>query len=87
MAPCSRWWLGRNPSEIVQAEWVKIVYRNALKWPNVQKVFWAFFRDTDHFKDGVDYFCLVRRDFSLKPAYACFKDLAQQSVAQTIPTP
>jgi hypothetical protein len=70
------WWLGKNPSEIQQAEWVRLVYSEALTWLNVEKIFWAFFRDTPgHFKDGVDYFGLVRNDFSLKAAYKTYQSL------------
>ena len=64
------WWLGANPTEEQQAQWLKAVFAHVPSWPNIERVFWAFFRDTPgHFKDGVDYFGLVREDFSLKPAY------------------
>jgi hypothetical protein len=71
------WWLGKNPDEATQAKWVEGVYSALLKSPNVEKVFWAFFRDTSgHWNNGVDYFGLVRWDFSPKPAYAAFKNLS-----------
>jgi hypothetical protein len=70
------WWLGGVPTEIQQAEWLKNVYTNALKWKGVEKIFWAFLRDTDkHFKNDVDSFGLLRLDFSPKPAYHAFKKL------------
>jgi len=71
------WWDGPNPTEEEQARWVSAVYEEALSWKGVQKVFWAFFRDTDgHFKNGVDYFGLVRNDFSKKPAFEAYKVVA-----------
>jgi hypothetical protein len=67
------WWLGRNPGEQEQAVWLTLVYQALPAEPKVEKVFWAFFRDTDrHFKDGTDYFGLVRHDFSPKPAYRAY---------------
>ena len=71
------WWLGRNPDENEQAEWVEKIYREPLSWPGVEKVFWAFFRDTpDHFLSGTDYFGLVREDFSKKPAFEAYRRAA-----------
>ncbi len=75
----NNWWLGENPDEAAQAEWVTAVYEKALAWPGVGKVFWAFFRDTpDHFTTGTDYFGLVREDFSKKPAFEAYKRLAKR---------
>jgi len=75
------WWLGKNPSEAEQAQWVKKVYGEPLKWKGVKKIFWAFFRDTpNHFGNGTDYFGLVRRDFSLKPAYMAYQAVATKQV-------
>jgi hypothetical protein len=71
------WWLGKNPSEAVQAEWVRTAYTQALRWPGIEKVFWAFFRDTqNHFKTGVDHFGLIRHDFTKKPAYDAYRHAA-----------
>jgi hypothetical protein len=68
------WWMGKNPSEQEQAEWARQVYTELLKDEHVEKVFWAFFRDTKkHWKNGVDYFGLVRWDFSSKPAFFAYK--------------
>jgi hypothetical protein len=68
------WWMGKNPTEGEQAQWVKEVYTELLKDKNVEKVFWAFFRDCDrHWCDGVDYFGLIRWDFSRKPAFEAYK--------------
>ncbi|MCM8792104.1 MAG: beta-galactosidase [Candidatus Omnitrophica bacterium] len=70
------WWMGKNPSEKEQAKWLEVVFRELLKHPAVDKVFWAFFRDCkDHFKNGVDYFGLIRWDFSKKPAFFALKKL------------
>lgn len=68
------WWLGENPSERRQAEWLKLVYTELTKNKFVEKVFWAFFRDCKgHWDNGVDYFGLVRWDFSKKPASLSYK--------------
>ncbi len=68
------WWCGDSPTEKEQAAWLNQIYTNCLSWPNVEKVFWAFFRDTDgHFKSGIDKFGLVRLDFSKKPSYHAYK--------------
>ncbi|HTL69902.1 MAG TPA: family 1 glycosylhydrolase [Candidatus Eisenbacteria bacterium] len=77
-AKTANWWLGENPDEAAQAAWVEKVYGKSLAWPGVEKVFWAFFRDTpDHFKTGTDYFGLVREDFSKKPAFEAYKKAAK----------
>ncbi len=71
----AEWWLGRNPTEKQQAAWLKEVYTELLKDKNVAKVFWAFFRDCkDHWKNGVDYFGIVRWNFSKKPAFKAYQD-------------
>ena len=73
------WWFGEAPDEKKQASWVKDIYTNCLNWPGVDKVFWAFFRDTDqHFKSAVDYFGLVRNDFSKKPAFYTYERIANE---------
>ncbi|MBN2831068.1 MAG: endo-1,4-beta-xylanase [Candidatus Omnitrophica bacterium] len=69
------WWIGKNPTEKQQAIWVKKVYTELLKNKNVEKVFWAFFRDTkNHWDNGVDYFGLVRWNYSKKPAFKAYKE-------------
>jgi polysaccharide biosynthesis protein PslG len=81
--PVANWWMGKNPGERQQAEWVKEVYSELLKNKKVEKIFWAFFRDTNnHWGNGTDYFGLVRWDFSKKSAFTayqkCFKDWKSQ---------
>jgi len=72
------WWLGKNPDENEQALWVTEVFTGLLKDGHVEKVFWAFFRDTKkHWNTGVDYFGLVRWDFSKKPAYQNYRKCFQ----------
>lgn len=74
----NEWWLGRNTTEKEQSRWVETVYKEMLQWPDLDKVFWAFFRDTpDHFFSGVDNFGLIREDFSKKPSYETYKKLAK----------
>ncbi len=68
------WWLGSNPNEREQAEWVKNVYTSLLKEEPVEKVFWAFFRDTyKHWNDGTDYLGIMRWDFTIKPAFKAYR--------------
>jgi exo-beta-1,3-glucanase (GH17 family) len=72
----ANWWMGGNPTEEDQARWVTEVYTTVLKMPYVEKIFWAFFRDTDqHWKNGTDYFGLIRHDFSVKPSYRAYQKL------------
>lgn len=69
------WWMGENPSEKLQARMVKETYKVLLARPEVEKVFWAFFRDTrSHWKDGTDYLGLVRNDFTAKAGYKAYKE-------------
>jgi hypothetical protein len=71
------WWFGDSPSEAQQAEHVKSVYTEALNLKGVDKIFWAFWRDTVHFRSGVDYFGLIRGDYSPKPAFDVYKSMAE----------
>lgn len=74
------WWLGKNPDEAAQAEWIRTVYATLPQWPGIEKIFWVYFRDTDnHFKTGSDFEGLIRRDFSPKPAFQAYRDLAQRT--------
>ena len=68
------WWMDKNPNEHEQAEWLKLIYSELLKDETIEKIFWAFFRDTkNHWNNGIDYFGIVRRDFSKKPAFKAYK--------------
>jgi hypothetical protein len=68
------WWMGRNPDERMQAAWVTTVFTNLVGLGPVEKVFWAFFRDCNgHWGNGVDYFGLIRWDYSRKPAYNAYR--------------
>lgn len=78
-AATANWWIGPNPLESEQAEWVTRLYGEPLTWPGVEKIFWAFFRDTpDHFHVGTDFFGLVRSDFSEKPSFAAYRDAVRR---------
>ena len=71
----NNWWMGRNANEFEQAGWLRLVYSELLKDGNVEKIFWAFFRDCkDHWDNGIDYFGLLRWDFSPKPAFQAYRD-------------
>ncbi len=68
------WWMGQNPDEKQQAAWVEQVFSRLVKEEAVERVFWAFFRDCkEHWHNGVDYFGLVRWDFSAKPSFDSFR--------------
>ncbi len=68
------WWFGKSPTEAEQAEFLKKVFTEIPKLEFVDKVFWAFFRDCkEHFNTGVDFFGLVRWDFSRKKAFKIYK--------------
>ncbi|MCA9395601.1 MAG: cellulase family glycosylhydrolase [Candidatus Omnitrophica bacterium] len=71
------WWEGTSPTEDEQAEWVRKIYTETLQWEGLTKVFWAFFRDTNHFHNGIDYFGLISRDFFPKPAYKTYQKLSE----------
>lgn len=69
------WWMGKNPDERQQALWVKEVFTELLKQGYVNKIFWAFFRDCNsHWSNGIDYFGLIRWDFSRKPSFKAYKE-------------
>lgn len=75
----ANWWLGKNPSQAQQAQWLTQVYTALLNDPHVEKIFWAFFRDCDnHWSNGVDYFGIVRQDFSKKPAFGAYRKCVAQ---------
>ena len=71
----NNWWLGENPDEQKQALWVKDVYSELLKDKNIERVFWAFFRDCKgHWGNGIDYFGLVRWDYSRKSSFKAYQE-------------
>jgi hypothetical protein len=70
------WFEGDAQTEEEQAEWLEGIYALAKKYPRIEKVFWAFYRDTDGmFKDATDHLGIVRNDLSPKPAYHALKRL------------
>jgi len=70
------WWFGVSPTEAQQAAWVKRVYTEILpELPDCERIFWAFLRDTKgYWHNGIDYFGLVRNNFSQKPAFTAYKE-------------
>ena len=73
------WWMGPNLTEEQQSVWLNTMFSEALQWPGVGKIFWSFLRDTHrHFNSGVDYFGLLREDFSKKPAFHTYRKLAEE---------
>jgi polysaccharide biosynthesis protein PslG len=74
-----KWFAGGFVSEEGQAKWLEKIYGLMKEEPQVQKLFWAFYRDTDdQFHDGTDYFGLVRSDLSPKPAFNKLKSLIEK---------
>jgi len=74
------WFAGKSPTEEQQAEWLKTQYDLIKKYPQIEKLFWAFYRDTDkEFNDGTDYLGLVHFDLSPKPAFWMMKKLIQET--------
>jgi hypothetical protein len=69
------WWMGLSPTEEQQAEWVEKIYTKILpQLPDCEVIFWAFFRDCkSHWNNGIDYFGLLRWDYSRKPAFLSYK--------------
>jgi hypothetical protein len=75
-AKTNNWWMGKNPTERQQRAWVKEVFKELLKHEAIDKVFWAFFRDCKgHWNSGVDYFGLIRWDFSRKPSFFAYQQM------------
>jgi hypothetical protein len=72
----STWFEGEAQNEDEQAAWLERVYDLIKKHPRVEKLFWAFYRDTDAmFKDATDYLGIVRKDLSPKPSFFSMKKL------------
>ncbi len=70
----TNWWMDKNPGERQQAVWLTKVYTALLENNSADKIFWAFFRDCkDHWKSGIDYFGLVRWNYTAKPAYKAYR--------------
>lgn len=76
--PSHPWFAGEGVSESQQADWLEEQYGYINRYPFIEKMFWAFFRDTEGmFKDATDYLGLVRTDLSPKPAYERMKRLIE----------
>ncbi|MCB4757260.1 MAG: hypothetical protein LHV69_09595 [Elusimicrobia bacterium] len=74
------WFGGGTVGEDEQADWLETLYRLIKKHPVVEKLFWAFYRDTGtEFKDAANYMGLVRFDLSPKPAYHRLQKLMKGS--------
>lgn len=80
---CS-WWMGSCQDQRQQAQFLERAYTFLLNQQGVEKIFWAFFQDTDnHFHDGVDYFGLLRADYSKKPAYFQYQEVIRKFIRET----
>jgi hypothetical protein len=66
------WWLGKNPTESMQAEWLKMAYAIAAR-AGVERIFWEGWQDhPGQTQTGIDYFGLRRADGSAKPVFETF---------------
>ncbi|MBV9080612.1 MAG: hypothetical protein JO102_05785 [Elusimicrobia bacterium] len=73
--PPQTWFSGRAMSEQQQADFLDEQYDWLADHPYVEKLFWAFHRDTDgEFNDATDHFGLVRFDLTPKPSFARYAD-------------
>jgi polysaccharide biosynthesis protein PslG len=71
-----KWFGGDCVDEDQQAEWIQSQFKLMEKHPIIERVFWAFYRDTENeFKDATDYFGLVRLDLTPKPAFHRLKKI------------
>lgn len=70
------WFAGESNGEEEQARWIERMYAIAKRNANVERLFWAFYRDTgDEFNDDTDYLGLVKFDLTPKPAYFALQRL------------
>ncbi len=67
------WFLGETPALEKQAQFAEDAVTDLIRHPQVEAVFWAFFRDTRHFKDDTDYFGLVNWEGIPKPSHTAVK--------------
>ena len=68
--PRQNWFQGTPLTEAQQADWLDTQCDWVARHPEVERLFWAFYRDTGGiFKDATDFLGLVRHDFSPKPAF------------------
>jgi hypothetical protein len=75
-----KWFGGTAVSEEQQATWIEKQYRMIERFPRIEKLFWAFYRDTENeFRDATDYLGLVRLDLTPKPAFFTLKKLIEAS--------
>ena len=73
------WFAGKGGDENIQADWLETQYTMIKEFPSIEKLFWAFYRDTaDEFHDATDYLGLVRHDFSPKPAFKRLQKLIEE---------
>jgi len=71
------WWLGKNPTETIQAEWVKTVLLKPRSW-GVTAVFWQDLLDHPAtYNNGCDAFGLYHADGSVKASAEMFRQHAQ----------
>jgi polysaccharide biosynthesis protein PslG len=74
------WFAGKGTDENQQADWLKKQYALIREFPFIEKLFWAFYRDTENeFKDATDHLGLVRLDFTPKPAFFQMKKLIEEN--------
>ncbi|MFN0117283.1 MAG: family 1 glycosylhydrolase [Elusimicrobiota bacterium] len=71
-----KWFGGDVVSEQEQADWLNEIFQIQSETAEIERIYWAFYRDTEKmFNDGADFLGIVRNDFSPKPAYHKLKEL------------
>jgi hypothetical protein len=76
-ASAKAWWLGKNPSEIMQAEWLTMIGAIAAQ-TGVERIFWEGWQDRPgRTHTGIDYFGLLRPDASQKSIVDVFLSAAR----------
>lgn len=76
------WFMGKSPTADQQAMFAADALSHLLSLPYVTGVYWAFWRDTRHFRDDTDYFGLIDWKGNKKPAY----DACQKTYASHVPS-
>jgi hypothetical protein len=71
-----KWFAGEPMNEAQQAAWMNRVFAIPRRHPSIEKMFWAFYRDTSGmFPDSTNHFGVVRFDLEPKRAFHHLKDL------------
>jgi len=71
-----KWFGGESVNEDIQARWLEEVFTLIQRLPYVEKLFWAFYRDTQNeHLESANFFGLVKGDLTPKLAFHQFQKL------------